>query len=202
MSTDNELMIDYIGTKRIKSRLMTLGEYNEYRGWETPGDQDGSAEGCLVEYTDGGKPNHPDHKGYISWSPKAQHEKAYQQSGSMTFGHAIEMMKAGFKVSRTGWNGKGMFVVRMPELYLASYNTQVQQAKVNDRTAGFIGKDTPINCQAYFAMYTASGDWQPGWLASQEDMLAEDWCVIPSSECSDENPCTPCFADDGECTGK
>lgn len=93
----------------------------------------------------------------------------------MNFGQAIEAMKEGKKVQREGWNGKGMFVVFMPPLHLPPHSTQEPVAKVNDRTAKHIGVDTPLDSQGYFAMFTAQKQWQPGWLASQADMLAEDW---------------------------
>ena len=99
---------------------------------------------------------------------------------AMTFGLAIEAMKKGYKVSRAGWNRKGMFIVLMPSLSLPPYNTQGADRKVNDRTAKWIGKDKPLDSQPYFAMYTAQGKWQPGWLVSQADMLAEDWFIVES----------------------
>ena len=96
----------------------------------------------------------------------------------MNFGQAIEELKQGKKVARQGWNGKGMWVVLMPALYLHPYNTQDTMRKVNDRTAKHIGEDKPLDSQPYIAMSTAEGQWQPGWLASQADMLAEDWVVV------------------------
>ena len=93
----------------------------------------------------------------------------------MNFGQALELLKAGHEVTREGWNGKGMFIVLMPPLYLPPYNTQGTARKVNDRTAKWIGEDQPLDCQPYIAMYTARKQWQPGWLCSQADMLAEDW---------------------------
>ena len=96
----------------------------------------------------------------------------------MNFGQALEAAKEGKKVQRAGWNGKGMFVVLMPALYLPPYNTADTMRKVNDRTAKHIGEDTPLDSQPYFAMFTATKQWQPGWLASQADMLAEDWQII------------------------
>lgn len=96
----------------------------------------------------------------------------------MTFGLAIEAMKKGHKVARSGWNGKDMFIVLMSELYLPPYNTQGTHRKVNDRTAKWIGEDTPLDSQAYIAMFTAQKKWQPGWLASQADILSEDWIII------------------------
>lgn len=96
----------------------------------------------------------------------------------MNFGQAIEQMKIGQKLTREGWNGKNMFVVLMPALKLPAHSSQEPGAKVNDRTAKHIGADTPLDSQPYFAMFTAQGKWQPGWLASQSDMLAEDWLIV------------------------
>jgi hypothetical protein len=93
----------------------------------------------------------------------------------MNFGQAIEALKDGKKVARDGWNGKGMWVVLMPALLLPPYSTSDTARKVNDRTAKWIGEDTPLDCQPYIAMWTAEQKWQPGWLASQADILAEDW---------------------------
>jgi hypothetical protein len=67
----------YIGTKQIRAKPMTRGEYNVYRGWKLPSDEDGDDEGCLVEYLDSPNSNHSDHENYISWSPKAVFESAY-----------------------------------------------------------------------------------------------------------------------------
>ena len=57
-------------------------------------------------------------------------------------------------------------------------NLLQEARKVNDRTAKWIGEDTPLNSLGYFAMFTANGEWQPGWLASQSDLLAEDWIEL------------------------
>lgn len=168
----------FIGTKIILAMPMTLGEYNHYREWTIPDNEDAESLGYLVEYTDGGKPNHPDHEGYISWSPKEVFDNAYQPSGHMNFGHALEMMKLGKKVARSGWNGSGQFVVMMPPLYLPPFSTQEPGPKVNDRTAKFIGEDTPLDCQPYCALFNAQKQWVPGWVPSQGDLFAEDWVVV------------------------
>lgn len=68
----------YEGTKRLTARPMTRGAYNLYRGWECPADENPADTGYLVEYLDGGKPNHPAHAGYISWSPTDVFERAYK----------------------------------------------------------------------------------------------------------------------------
>lgn len=168
----------YIGTKLIEARPMNRAEYNIYRNWGLPADENGADEGYLVEYLDGGEPNHPDHSGYISWSPKEVFEKAYRRTDGLPFGHAIEAAKLGRKIARNGWNGKNMFVVYMPPLQLPPFNTQEPGPRVNDRTAKFIGEDTPLDCQPYFAMFNAQQQWIPGWLASQSDMLADDWVIV------------------------
>lgn len=96
----------------------------------------------------------------------------------MDFGEALKALKDGKKVTRSGWNGKGMFIVLMPELNLPPYNTQGTNRKVNDRTAKWIGEDAPLESQPYIAMYTANKKWQPGWLASQADILSDDWVIL------------------------
>lgn len=93
----------------------------------------------------------------------------------MNISEAIAEMRNGNKVRRKGWNGKGMWIVLMPSLSLPPYSSQAQGAKVNDRTAKHIGVNTPLESQPYIAMWTSQGKWQPGWLASQPDLLADDW---------------------------
>lgn len=66
----------YVGTKLVKGLAMSRLAYNQYRGWALPADENGADAGYLVEYMDGGEPNHPGHDGYISWSPAEQFENA------------------------------------------------------------------------------------------------------------------------------
>lgn len=73
----------FIGSKIVIAQAMTRLAYNEYRGWTLPADENGADEGYLVEYTDGGQPNHPAHAGYISWSPKAQFDAGYLSIGNV-----------------------------------------------------------------------------------------------------------------------
>lgn len=69
----------YEGTKRVHAQPMTRGEYNAYRCWEIPADENPADDGYLVEYQDGGKANDPRHAGYISWSPKDVFERSYKE---------------------------------------------------------------------------------------------------------------------------
>ena len=90
----------FVSHKRVKRTPMNRQEYNDYRDWKLPSDENGDDDGYLVEYLDGGKPNHPGHKGYISWSPKEQFDNGYklESTESLTFGQAIEAVKKGNKI--------------------------------------------------------------------------------------------------------
>lgn len=68
----------YEGTKRLLAQPKTRGAYNQYRGWETPADENPEDAGYLVEYQDGGKANDPRHTGYISWSPADVFDRTYK----------------------------------------------------------------------------------------------------------------------------
>lgn len=78
MSLSKEEGVRYVGTKYLTAWPMTRGEYNAYRGWKAPYGEDQTTQGYLVEYENGGSPNHIDHKGYISWSPQDVFESTYQ----------------------------------------------------------------------------------------------------------------------------
>lgn len=163
-------MNQYIGVKLINAKPMTRAEYNDLRSWTLPADEDGTDEGFLVEYLDGGKANHKDFEGYISWSPKSVFENAYGPATGMTFGLAIEALKKGAKVARAGWKGKGMFIYYVPAAaYPAQRNTL-------STMVGVFPNDTVPYC-AYIAMKTAQDNVVP-WLASQSDVLASDWAIV------------------------
>lgn len=150
-------MKQYIGTKIVNMKPMTRGEYNIFRGWDLPAK--GEDEGFLVEYLDGGAPNTPHFSGYVSWSPKEQAENAYRLTDGMSFGLAIEALKKGLKVAREGWNGKGLWL----ELQVPDANSKM--------TLPYI-----------FICYPSDAKNTPGarvpWLASQTDMLADDWRMV------------------------
>lgn len=171
-------MQTFYGTKKVAAHPMTLAEYNKHRGWELPADEDGADEGYLVEYLDGGKSNHPHHVGYISWSPKKQFDAAYQPIGALSFGHAIAALKAGKKVARAGWNGKGMWLYLVPA---NEYPAQTEAAKKYWSGVACIGEDAHGNVLVpygpYIAMKTAQDNVVP-WLASQTDVLADDWQIV------------------------
>lgn len=139
-------MNKYIGVKLIKAE---------------PELKDG-VEGYKVVYPQ------PDGSKYTSWSPKDVFEEAYREVNGMSFGLAIEALKKGHKVSRTGWNGKGMFL----------FLVQGSKFKVNrPPLLGIYPEGTEIQYHAHIDMKTADNQVVP-WLASQTDMLADDWQII------------------------
>ena len=69
----------YVGTKVIHAEPMTRADYNTFRGWDLPADENGADEGYLVEYADGGDANVAGFAGYVSWSPKEVFDRAYGQ---------------------------------------------------------------------------------------------------------------------------
>lgn len=158
----------YIGTKLINATPMNRQQYNDFRGWKLPEDENGDDEGFLVEYIDGGKANTEQYAGYVSWSPKDVFERAYQPVTGMTFGMALEAVKRGARVARSGWNGKNMFIFLVP-----GSKFQVNRPPL----LGIYPEGTTVKYHAHVDMRTADGQIVP-WLCSQTDMLAEDWMII------------------------
>jgi hypothetical protein len=147
----------YIGTKELGAEPMTRGEYNAFRGWQLPENEQASDVGYLVRYADG----------YISWSPKKQFEDAYQPTNAMNFGHAVYMLQSGFAVARAGWNGKGMYVYLVPA---AAYKAQTGIAKAR------FGEDALVPYNAYMAIRNVDGTVST-WVPSINDCLANDWSI-------------------------
>lgn len=156
----------YIGVKLVEAEPMNA--HDAAAAGHKVGDAEPEHLGFEVTYPDG----------YKSWCPEGPFYDANRPCNAMPFGHAIEAARQGNAIARRGWNGKGMFVVYMPELNLPPFNSQHTNRKVNDRTAKWIGEDAPLNSVPYFAMRAANGEWVPGWLASQTDMLSDDWMIV------------------------
>jgi hypothetical protein len=150
----------YIGVKLINAIDMTRAAYNILRDWELPADENGDDAGYLVEYLDGGQANHKDFKGYISWSPKAVFENAYRPVDGLNFGLAIEALKHGHKVSRKGWNGKGQWLLMIPKSHW-------------ETTRGL----ELLDGRPWIGIKTVDDQFMP-WVASQSDMLSEDWETV------------------------
>lgn len=143
-------MRKYIGTKII--------EAEPCKAWKDTKLHKAGEDGYKVRYPDG----------YESWSPKDVFNEAYRPTDCMNFGLAIEAAKKGAKITRRGWNGKGMFLYYVPE---GRYPARTDAAK------SIATEDGKVDYSAYIAMKTAQGNVVP-WLASQTDILADDWEVV------------------------
>jgi hypothetical protein len=93
---------------------------------------------------------------------------------NLKFGDAIEALKQGKKVARSGWNGKGMF------LFLLTAGT-IPKTAIHDPKLKEVlennGRDS-FDALASIRMKTADDKILTGWLASQTDMLSEDWEIV------------------------
>lgn len=95
----------------------------------------------------------------------------------LSFGEALERMKDGYKCARLGWNGRGMFVFYVPKSIgprIGSFSNKV----VTPFSTHIPKHIETIELDAYLVMWTAQETVQVGWLASQSDMLAQDWQVV------------------------
>ena len=87
------------------------------------------------------------------------------------FGMALEALKRGKAVARKGWNGKGMFITLQDGSEVEGNNMRNEPAKK------YYG-DCKAKVCPHIDMKAADGSYVVGWLASQTDMLAEDWDII------------------------
>lgn len=108
--------------------------------------------------------------------PRAVFLEKYRpaRAGELTFGEAIEALKRGAKVAREGWNGKGMWLALSPGHQALEANKF--WAGPNRKYAEQAGGSVEV--LPSITIKTADGKILMGWLASQTDMLAEDWRVI------------------------
>jgi hypothetical protein len=93
----------------------------------------------------------------------------------VNFGQAIELLKSGRKVARMGWNGKGMWLVFVP-------GQQSVELRPGTPYAMALPSKTHVEILPHIDMWTTNAEGRramlPGWLASQSDMLADDWVEV------------------------
>ena len=98
----------------------------------------------------------------------------------MNFGQAIQALKHGSRVARAGWNGKGMWL-RLIEPYAPHPDTLAGRCYGVRTNPYFKASDNNADAQGtmlpWIGMKTADNGFVP-WLASQTDMLAEDWGIV------------------------
>ena len=101
-----------------------------------------------------------------------------------TFGQALESLRRGRLVARKGWNGKGMFIFMRPEDSLSTDMIVNQVKSLPESFKKWVADNhgdsvtDKIKFTAYLCMKAADGTVVNGWLASQTDMLANDWIII------------------------
>lgn len=91
----------------------------------------------------------------------------------LTFGEALEALKSGKRVCRKGWNGKEMYLWLLPAGTIkAEWCKEAHLKKVAEENGG------EIEALGSIRMMTADKKILTGWLASQSDMLSEDWIIL------------------------
>jgi hypothetical protein len=97
----------------------------------------------------------------------------------LTFGEAVEIMmkSSGNRCAREGWNGKGMWIALSP-------GQETEASKLWSEAARKFAEDNggSVEVCPAFLMKTADNKILPGWLASQSDMIATDWCFLHPSQ--------------------
>ena len=84
---------------------------------------------------------------------------------AMSFGMALEAAKVGHRIARHGWNGKGQYVELATCISYkngAGEIVNVDHSNIGNKALAFVG----------------TSGVQIGWLASQADMLADDWYIV------------------------
>ena len=162
----------YIRINEVEAEPMKFGEFKEKHPKSGGANVERGAEddGYVITYRKG-QANE-----YVSWCPKAEFDAVSRPVDGMPFGWAVELMKVGKKVARKGWNGKGMWLC----IPLVDGPKHVSMDGIwgepNKDYAGLIGGTVKV--MPYVTMKAADGSIVMGWLASQTDMLSEDWMVV------------------------
>lgn len=152
MNEKLEGTLRYIGTKILDAKPMTRGEYGEFRGVGTPGEEDLNEVGYIVQHKDG----------YISWSPAPQFDEVYAEMlmkteverETLNFASASTYAKkSGAKIARAGCSGQYKFVFYA------------------DNVPGF----------APFLAINTGSEVRP-WFASPEDIDAVDWYLLTEED--------------------
>lgn len=82
------------------------------------------------------------------------------------------ILKAGKRAAREGWNGKGMYLELVKPPQSAAPHEVKYEVNINDKY-----EPTPLRLLPWIGMKTADDSFVP-WLASQTDILAEDWILV------------------------
>ena len=94
---------------------------------------------------------------------------------NQNFGQAIEALKQGKRVARKGWNGKGMFLFLLPAGTIPT--KAILDPALREVIESEIGGET-FEALGSIRMFTSDKKILTGWLASQTDILSEDWIIF------------------------
>jgi hypothetical protein len=149
------VMDRFIGVKIVHGIGMTDRQfYGDYKKQPIDASKP-EQKGFMVRYDNG----------YESWCPWDHFWAANRPTSAMPFGHALEAAKKGLKIARYGWNGKGMFV-------FLREGRQITNVDPNSPMGG------DFESRPHLCMKVADGKCVVGWLASQTDMLSDDWMIV------------------------
>lgn len=97
--------------------------------------------------------------------------------GRLSFSTALAMLKRGHRIAREGWNGKGMWLALWsPGTYKGTSELFENAPALREHAVGTASKS--LDVAGCIVMHAADGSIVFGWLASQTDMLADDWIVL------------------------
>ena len=115
-------------------------------------------------------------------SVEEQIQQAFNTPHQMSFGQAMDYLKDGKRIARSGWNGKGMFVYLQrgsaPEVHMSKRNADRHHIYgVSQYLFDMGARGTSVRMPC-ICMRAANGETVVGWLASQTDMLSNDWLIV------------------------
>lgn len=162
-------MKKYIGTKQIEAEPMTLGE--------------ACCKGLVkskIEENESHKSGYHTRTEYgcESWSPKELFEESYREvmkETSMCFGDAIEVLKQGGAIRRSGWNGKGLFVIKQVPAHIESNIIPKMQSLPQSAKDLILKGKGFIDYKSQCLIYNENTGRADSWVPSISDVFAEDW---------------------------
>lgn len=162
-------MKQYLGVKLISAEPCSQDQYAGAKNFGDLSKLSGGVdrEGYKVVYEDG----------YTSWSPKDVFEKAYREINNLTFGLAIEALKLGKLIARTGWNGSGMFICKQVPSVIGLETILKMQSLPQAAKDNLVKREQPISYENQMLIVNAKGR-ADSWVPSSSDVFAEDWYIV------------------------
>lgn len=101
----------------------------------------------------------------------------------LNYGQALEAVQKGKRAARKGWNGKGMFIFERPSDtlkvgFIVEKIKSIPQSVKDFFNSMDFSDEIEVKFCSYLCLYTADGSIANGWLPSQTDMSATDWCIL------------------------